>query len=89
MDLDEEDQEGKVIANKIFPSGISSGIALALAMAAAISTLADEDDEELKFDAVSCLPTSPWVTSSFAAANYYKQPLWPLIGEGMNELYMH
>ena len=53
MDLDEEDQEGKVDANKIFPSGISSGTALALAMAAAISILADEDDEELKFEAVS------------------------------------
>ena len=53
MDLDEEDQEGKVDANKIFPSGISSGTALALAMAAAISTLADEDNEELKFEAVS------------------------------------
>ena len=53
VDLDEEDQEGKADAAKIFPSGISSGTALALAVAAAIATLVDEDNEELKFEAVS------------------------------------
>ena len=57
VDLDEEeekeDQEGKADAAKIFPSGISSGTALALAVTAAIATLVDEDNEELKFEAVS------------------------------------
>ena len=54
VDLDEEDQEGKADAAKIFPSGISSGTALALAVTPAIATLVDKDNKELKFEAV------PW-----------------------------